>query len=230
MMMGYAIGMHAPGRALMFDALPVAHHLLLAPRPGRDRAARRRRDQRRLRQQPRPDVAGQRRRGRRRRDQALRRALERHVHRADAARPLPGRPAAAVRGRSSRTATWPTIRQPLDFYGVNYYNPFKIGAAGEDAEMPFEFRELLGYPVTDFGWPVVPDALREWLIMLRARFRAALPPIYDHRVRLRLQHGPGRERRRRRPAAHRLPRRRTCARSPPPSSAASTSAATTRGR
>ena len=70
-----------------------------------------------------------------------------------------------------------TIRQPLDFYGVNYYNPMKVAAAGEDAEMPFEFRELVGYPTTDFGWPVVPDALREWLITLRARYRAALPPI-----------------------------------------------------
>ena len=44
--------------------------------------------------------------------------------------------------------------------------------------MPFEFRELVGYPTTDFGWPVVPDALREWLITLRARYRAALPPIF----------------------------------------------------
>jgi len=70
------------------------------------------------------------------------------------------------------------IRQPLDFYGVNYYNPFKIGAAAEDAEMPFEFRELLGYPLTDFGWPIVPDAMRELLILMRARYRAALPPIY----------------------------------------------------
>jgi beta-glucosidase len=43
--------------------------------------------------------------------------------------------------------------------------------------MPFEFREVLGYDKTDFGWPVVPDALREYLIMLRARFRAGLPPI-----------------------------------------------------
>ena len=70
-----------------------------------------------------------------------------------------------------------TIRQPLDFYGVNYYNPMRIAATEEDSEMPFEFREVLGYPKTDFGWPVVPDALREWLIMFRARFRAALPPI-----------------------------------------------------
>ena len=30
MTMGYATGVHAPGRELMFDALPVAHHLLLA--------------------------------------------------------------------------------------------------------------------------------------------------------------------------------------------------------
>jgi beta-glucosidase len=53
----------------------------------------------------------------------------------------------------------------------------KIAAAGEEAAMPFELRELLGYPTTERGWPIVPDALREWLIMLRARFRAALPPI-----------------------------------------------------
>src|SRR3546814_11670502 len=29
-LMGYALGMHAPGKALMFDALPAAHHVLLA--------------------------------------------------------------------------------------------------------------------------------------------------------------------------------------------------------
>ena len=70
-----------------------------------------------------------------------------------------------------------TIRQPLDFYGVNYYAPQRVAAAPEDAPMPFEFLELLGHPTTDAGVPVVPEALREWLIMLRARFRAALPPI-----------------------------------------------------
>jgi beta-glucosidase len=70
-----------------------------------------------------------------------------------------------------------TIRQPLDFYGVNYYEPLRIAAADEDAAMPFERMQVLGYPTTDFDWPVVPDALREWLITLRARYRAALPPI-----------------------------------------------------
>jgi beta-glucosidase len=44
--------------------------------------------------------------------------------------------------------------------------------------MPFELREVVGYPTTDLNWSVVPDALREWLIMFRARLRAAVPPIY----------------------------------------------------
>ncbi|MFB9314327.1 GH1 family beta-glucosidase [Nocardioides plantarum] len=69
------------------------------------------------------------------------------------------------------------IRQPLDFYGVNYYSPIRIAAAPDDAPVPFEVFEMLGYPRTDRGWTVVPDALREWLITFRARFRAALPPI-----------------------------------------------------
>ncbi len=70
-----------------------------------------------------------------------------------------------------------TIRQPLDFYGVNYFSPMRVEAAPDEAELPFVLREVLGYPITDAGRAVVPDALREWLIMLRARFRAALPPV-----------------------------------------------------
>ena len=72
-----------------------------------------------------------------------------------------------------------TIRQPLDFYGVNFSHPRRVVAPPEDseAEMPFEFLPLLGYPATDAGWPVVPASLREWLILTRARFRAALPPF-----------------------------------------------------
>ncbi len=70
-----------------------------------------------------------------------------------------------------------TIRVPLDFYGVNYYSPMRVAAADEDSPVPFEFLDLLGYDRTDRGWTIVPDALREWLITFRARFRAALPPI-----------------------------------------------------
>ena len=176
MLMGHSLGMHAPGRALMFDGLPVAHHLLL----GHGRAAIALRE------------AGARSVG----------CANNHAPMWPASED-----AADVGATKLFDAIWnglflepmllgrypvdlaplleevvapgdlAVIRQPLDFYGVNYYQPFKIGAAPEDAEMPFQMLELLGYPVTGFGWPVVPDALREWLIMFRARFRAALPPI-----------------------------------------------------
>src|SRR3546814_4788892 len=68
------------------------------------------------------------------------------------------------------------IGAPLDFYGVNYYNPFLVGAAPEGAEMPFEYRDIEGCPKTDFGWPVVPDGLREQLVHLRDR-SPNLPPV-----------------------------------------------------
>ena len=175
-MLGYSTGRHAPGRRLMFEALPVAHHLLVAH--GRAMIA--------LREagagsvgcannhspmwpaSDEPEDVGA---------TKLFDALWNGMflepmllgrYPADLAPLLEG---------VVQQGDLATIRQPLDFYGVNYYNPMKVGAAPEDAELPFELRELVGYPTTDFGWPVVPDALREWLITFRARFRAALPPI-----------------------------------------------------
>ena len=103
--LGYGLGTHAPGKALLFDCLPGRPPPAPGPRPRRHRAAPGRRDVDRLRQQPRADLAGQRRRRRRRDEQDLRRAVERHVPRADAARPLPRRPDAALRGRHAATAT-----------------------------------------------------------------------------------------------------------------------------
>ena len=70
-----------------------------------------------------------------------------------------------------------TIRQPLDLYGITFYNPLRVAAAPPQADLPFEFRAVRGHPFTGEGRPVVPSALREWLILLRARFRAALPPL-----------------------------------------------------
>jgi beta-glucosidase len=70
-----------------------------------------------------------------------------------------------------------TIRQPLDFYGLNYYNPTSIAAAADGAEIPFERRDLTGYPTTDFGWPVVPDGLRDVIRQLRER-HPDIPPLY----------------------------------------------------
>lgn len=176
-MLGYATGLHAPGRQLLFDALPVAHHLLLAH--GRAAIA--------LRETGAESVG----------------CANNHAP----MWPASDDPA-DIGATKLFDALWnglflepmllgrypsdlapfmeefilpgdlATIRQPLDFYGINYYNPMKIAAAPEEAELPFEQMPIVGYPTTDFGWPVVPDALREWLITMRARYRAGLPPIY----------------------------------------------------
>ena len=68
------------------------------------------------------------------------------------------------------------IAQPLDFYGVNYYNPVGVEAAARDADLPFSFRDVPGYPTTDFGWPVVPTAMTELLVELVARY-PGIPPL-----------------------------------------------------
>jgi beta-glucosidase len=70
------------------------------------------------------------------------------------------------------------ISQPLDALGVNYYNPTTVGAPGPDDDQPFASREMTGYPTTEFGWPVVPDGLRELLVTLRDRYGEKLPPIW----------------------------------------------------
>ena len=177
MMMGYAIGMHAPGKVLMFDAVPAAHHLLL----GHGRAAVALRAagatsvgcaNNHAPMWPASDDEA---------DVGATKLFDALWNGMFTEPMLLGRYPQDLQPLlepNMRDGDLATIRQPLDFYGVNYYNPHRIGAAREDAEMPFEFRELIGYPVTDFGWPIVPDALREWLITLRARYRAALPPIY----------------------------------------------------
>lgn len=70
-----------------------------------------------------------------------------------------------------------TIRQPLDFYGVNFCSPLRIGVTDEGSNSPFQFIPLVGHARTDAGCAIVPQALREWLILMRARFRAGLPPL-----------------------------------------------------
>jgi beta-glucosidase len=175
--LGYATGMHAPGRELMFDSMPVAHHLLLAH--GRAAIALRAVGASSIgcannhapvwpASDDDADVGASK----------LFDALWNGMYIEPM---LLGRypvDLAALLDEVIRPGDMATIRQPLDFYGVNYYTPFRIGAAREEAPVPFEFREVVGYPTTDLQWSVVPDALREWLIMFRARLRAAVPPIY----------------------------------------------------
>ncbi len=227
--MGHATGMHAPGREIGFDSLPVAHHLLLAH--GRAvvelRAAgassvgcaNNHAPMWPVSEDP-ADV------GATKLFDALWNGLFLEPM-------LLGRypvDLAPLVEEAVRPGDLATIRQPLDFYGINYYSPIKIGAAPEDSPIPFELCALVGYPVTDIGWPIVPDALREWLITLRARYRAALPPLvitesgaaYSHRARRGTASSTTRS-----ASSTSTP---TCARWPRPASAVSTCAATTCGR
>ncbi|TCO54762.1 GH1 family beta-glucosidase [Actinocrispum wychmicini] len=83
------------------------------------------------------------------------------------------------------------ISTPLDWFGVNYYQPTLVGTPGSSTaaspvlegavlppDMPFELREITGYPTTDFRWAVVPDGLREILTTFQNRYGETLPPLY----------------------------------------------------
>ena len=69
------------------------------------------------------------------------------------------------------------ISAPLDFYGVNFYHPTTIGAAPDNASIPFTMVERTDVPHTDFGWPVVPSALTRLLTGLHGQY-PDLPPVY----------------------------------------------------
>jgi beta-glucosidase len=66
------------------------------------------------------------------------------------------------------------IAAPIDALGVNYYSPTGISAPSTE-ELPFDMVSLDGYPLTEFGWPVVPDGLRELLVDLHGRYHM---PMY----------------------------------------------------
>ncbi|MFF0864471.1 GH1 family beta-glucosidase [Nonomuraea sp. NPDC003560] len=178
MAFGHAMGVHAPGQALLLDALPVAHHQLLGH--GLAVAALR--------------AAGA-------RQVAITNNCtpvwpasreEADVKAADAYDVLHNRlfNDPVLLGRypdlSAYTADLDfvrdgdleTISAPLDALGINYYNPTRIAAPPPGEVLPFTDTGVTGYPTTAFGWPVVPDGLRELLTGLKARYGSALPPIH----------------------------------------------------
>ncbi|MFC4471299.1 GH1 family beta-glucosidase [Streptomyces xiangluensis] len=182
---GHALGTHAPGKQLMFDALPAAHHQLLAHGlavralraagvtdigianshgptwPASDEAAD-------------VEAAGF-------YDVLLNRLFADPLllgqYPEGLGELMPGDVDADLK----------VIAEPLDWYGINYYAPTRVGAPqGTDiefggftlpAELPFSVREIEGYPVTDFGWPVIPEGLTELLTSFRDRYGDRLPPI-----------------------------------------------------
>lgn len=196
--LGYATGERAPGRRLLFDALPASHHLLLGH--GRAAAALRAAGAQQIGcannhapMWPASDDPA---------DIGATKLFDALWNGLFLEGMLLGRhpqDIAPLLEDVVRPGDLMAIRQPLDFYGVNYYTPLRVGAAlhddgahpdemahdemhsdgdfeGED-ELPFRFLDILGRPQTETGWAVVPEALQEWLIMTRARYRAALPPM-----------------------------------------------------
>jgi len=177
---GYALGIHAPGRALMLDALPTAHHQLLGH--GLATSALR--------------AAG-----------ASQVMITNNYAPAWPASDSPADAAAAAACDTLQNrlftdpvllGTYPdlgafgigpggmdcvadgdlgTISAPIDGLGVNYYNPNRLSALA-DSPIPFQLEPIPGYPLTAFGWPVIPAGLTETLTSLRDRYRQALPPVY----------------------------------------------------
>ncbi|MFF9483703.1 GH1 family beta-glucosidase [Streptomyces sp. NPDC014676] len=184
-LLGHALGVHAPGRKLLFDALPVAHHQLLA----HGLAVRA------LRAAGPGDIG----------------IANSHAPAWPASEDEADVAAAGfydvllngmfadplLLGRYPEgigelmpgdvEADLEVIAEPLDWYGINYYAPTSVGAPrGTETDfggvrmpagLPFSVRETEGYPVTDFGWPVVPEALTELLTGFRARYGDRLPPV-----------------------------------------------------
>ncbi len=172
--MGYAQGVLAPGKELMFGALPVAHHLLLAH--GLGAQALRAQGARHIGTAtnhlpvwPHTDSEA---------DQTAAGFFDTLWNRLFADPVLLGRYPEGLGDSMPGPVAEDLllISQPLDFYGLNYYNPMSVKAASEDSGVPFELADLTGYPTTDFGWPIVPQAFTDLLVEMTQRY-PAIPPI-----------------------------------------------------
>ncbi|MFI6739629.1 GH1 family beta-glucosidase [Nonomuraea sp. NPDC050451] len=174
---GYAMGIHAPGQALLTDALPAAHHQLLAHGLAVQalRAAGAR--QVAITNNCTPVWPAS-------QEEADLKAAEAYdiLHNRLFNDPVllgkyPDLSAYTQNVDFVRDGDLDIIATPLDGLGINYYNPTRI-AAPTDEGLPFADAGITGYPTTAFGWPVVPDGLRELLTGLKSRYGSALPPVH----------------------------------------------------
>ncbi|MEU0054969.1 GH1 family beta-glucosidase [Streptomyces sp. NPDC006334] len=184
-LLGHALGTHAPGRQLLFDALPVAHHQLL----GHGMAVRA------LRAAGATDVGIANSHGptwpasQEPADVEAAAFYDLLLNRLFAEPVLLGEYPEGMGELmpGDVQSDLKVIAEPLDFYGVNYYAPTRVGAPqGTEiefggvrmpAELPFSVQEIEGVPVTDFGWPVVPEGLTELLTTFKDRYGDRLPPV-----------------------------------------------------
>jgi len=176
---GYGVGTLAPGQENLFGALPTVHHQLLAH--GRAAQALRSRGPaevgipnnhtwvRPLRDTAEDEIAA---------------ATYDLLHNRLFAEPLltgeyPDLPAYGLPPMPVRAGDLELIARPMDFYGINFYNPTTVAAAVEPGPLPFRIVPTPGVPVTGFGeeWPIDPAALTALLMDFQDRYRDQLPPI-----------------------------------------------------
>jgi beta-glucosidase len=173
-MLGHGNGQHAPGKTLGFDALPVAHHLNLAHGLAVQalRAGGAREVGTATNHTPVWEASDQ------PQDVAAADLFDSLWNRIFADPMLLGRyPEGFGEVMPIEDGDLATIQQPLDFYGFNYYNPMRISGAEEGAEVPFVQNDIPGYEKTGFGWPIVPDGMRQVIGQLVERY-PGIPPIY----------------------------------------------------
>ncbi len=175
---GYGVGSLAPGRRLLFDALPTAHHQLVAHAGAAEVLHGAGALQVGLANNhtwvaPRSD------------DDADRAAAQAYdvLHNRIFSEPLltgayPDLEALGLTPMPEEPGDLERIHGSVDFYGINFYNPTTVAAAAPGSPIPFEIVPTPGAPVTGFGpeWPIVPGALRDLLIDLRER-HPQVPPV-----------------------------------------------------
>ncbi|MGW1014404.1 GH1 family beta-glucosidase [Streptomyces termitum] len=186
-LLGHALGEHAPGRKLLFDALPAAHHQLLA----HGLAARA------LRAAGATDIGIANSHGPTwpasdgPADTEAADLYDLILNRLFSDPLLLGRYPDGfgdLMPGDDVAADLKVISEgTLDWYGINFYQPTKAGAPTADdvefsgvtlpAGLPFSLQPIEGYPTTDFGWPVVPDAFADLLTAFRDRYGDRLPPL-----------------------------------------------------
>ena len=194
MLNGYAIGVHAPGATLLFDALPAAHHQLLghglAVDALRTAGVTGRIGITNVHSPVEPAGDSE--------DDALYAGLFDILHNRLFADPVllgryPEIPEQLLPLFTSLNEIDPAdlavISAPLDFYGLNYYAPTRIRAGmpqsartpdGEAAavrSLPFSLVPWPEFESTGFGWPIAPDYLGVTLRELAERYGDALPAI-----------------------------------------------------
>jgi len=175
---GYATGALAPGRHLLFDALPTVHHQLLAHAGAAEVLRSRGAAQvvipnNHTRVLPRTGTDD---------DRAAARLYD-LLHNRLFSEPLlegtyPDLETLGLAPMPVHDGDLQAIRGSIDAYGVNFYNPTTVAAAGPNALIPFDIVPTPGVPYTGFGveWPIMPESLRDFLVDLKNR-HPHLPPV-----------------------------------------------------